>query len=442
VVATAAVAAGSAVPPPERRLPPTTAREPGWRGARRLLEGSLRTLVTGQTLVACAGGVVQIAFAQFVLFDVGQGSTPARIALVLATTLLPFSVVGPAAGVVIDRWPRRRALIVTSLLQAGLAIGSVATIITRSEAAAFVGMLLLLSISRFAAAAKGAALPRTVRTEELVTANGISAVAGMSGAFVGAVGGAAFVGRSPAAGFVIGALLYLVAAAAYTRLPDVGGGGAGGDLLRRIRSAQSDFVDGLRTAATTAEIRRPLAAMFVHRVLLGGGFVLLVLIADSKFHMRIAGYGLTLAVTGVGAFAGSVLAPVSAQRWRPVALLPLAFVPPAIASDVGALAPSFGVLVVGIGVTAAAFQVLKVLVDAMVGAATPDLVRGRVFAAYDALYNVAFVVAALLMVPLWSPGSARTLLWGLGAAFVLGWLLFARVLGDWPFAPRRHRPAA
>jgi hypothetical protein len=300
------------------------------------------------------------------------------------------------------------------------------TVFIRSEAAAFAGMLLLLSISRFAAAAKGAALPRTVLAEELVTANGISAVAGMAGAFAGAVAATAFVGHSAAAGFVLGALLDIAAAGVYARLPDVGGAG-GGELLRRLRIAVSDFLDGVRTTARTPAISHPLAAMFVHRLLLGGGCVLLVLIADTSFHMRIAGYGLTLAVTGVAAFVGSVLAPVCARRWRPLTLIPLAFLPPALAAALGAVIPTLGVLVVALAVTAAAFQVLKVLVDALVGANTADSVRGRVFAAYDALYNLAFVVAALLMVPLWSPGSERALLGGLGAAFVSGWMLFSRL---------------
>ncbi|MDT5233002.1 MAG: hypothetical protein QOI39_3502, partial [Mycobacterium sp.] len=70
----------------------------GWRGARTLLAGPLGPLVGGQCLGQLADGLAQITFAQFVLFDVARGATPARIAAVLAVTLLPFSVVGPAAG--------------------------------------------------------------------------------------------------------------------------------------------------------------------------------------------------------------------------------------------------------------------------------------------------------------------------------------------------------
>src|SRR5215475_13821739 len=43
--------------------------EPGWRGARRLLRGPLRLLVTGQALGQAGDGLAQISFAQLVVFD-------------------------------------------------------------------------------------------------------------------------------------------------------------------------------------------------------------------------------------------------------------------------------------------------------------------------------------------------------------------------------------
>jgi apolipoprotein N-acyltransferase len=400
------------------------------RAWRRLLHGPFRTLVTGQALGQAADGLAQIAFAQFVVFEVGRGATPGRIAALLAVTLLPFSLVGPFAGVVIDRWPRRRVLVTMSLLRSALTLAAVVTVAVGSEPGAFVGVLLLLSTSRFVLAAKGAALPRTVPLHELVPANAISAMAGMVAVFVGAVGGAAFVGWSAEAGFVLATLLYIAAAATFLRLPDVGGGD-GRMLLRRLRLALLDVVDGVR-ALGNPRIGRPLSAVALHRLLLGAGFVLLVLVADSQFGLEVSGYGLALAVTGVAAFAGSLAAPACARRWSPVALLPLAFLPPAAALYAGGLAPNLVVLVVGLGITALSFQLLKVLVDALVGGATPDTVRGRVFSVYDVAYNVAFVLAGLLMVPLWDPSRVRPLLWWLAAAFLAAWLLFARVLGVWP----------
>ncbi|MGH3333864.1 MAG: apolipoprotein N-acyltransferase, partial [Nocardioidaceae bacterium] len=393
--------------------------------------------MVGQCLGQGADGLAQIALAQFVVFEAGRGATPARIASLLAITLLPFSLVGPFAGVLIDRWPRRGVLVVMSWSRAVLTLAAVATVSLRSEPGAFAGVLLLLSTSRFVLAAKGAVLPRTVPAHELVTANAISSVAGMAAIFVGAVGGAAFVGWSASAGFVVASLLYVAAATVFARLPDVGGGD-GRSMVHGLREALADVREGLRAIGSPA-IGRPLAAVWLHRLLLGAGFILLVLVADSRFHLRISGYGAALAVTGVAAFVGSVAAPACARRWRPTALLPLTFLPPAAAAYAAGIAPDLVVLVSGLGVTALSFQLLKVLVDALVGGASPDAVRGRVFSVYDVLYNVAFVLAGMLMVPLWQPSHVRSLLWWIAAAFLLGWVVFARILRVWPFAARRPR---
>ena len=406
----------------------------GWRAAPALLAGPLGPLVGGQCLGQLADGLAQITFAQFVLFDVARGASPGRIAAVLAVTLLPFSVVGPVAGVLIDRWDRRRTLIVVSVLRALLAVAGIATVETRSTIAAFAGVLLLLSSSRFVLAAKGAALPRTVPHADLVTANAVSSLAGMTAAFVGAVGGSQIVGRSTPAGFVLATVCYLAAAAVFTRLPDVGGRQRVA-VLSRLRRLARELADGARAAAGVAAIRWPLLAVTAHRFLLGAGFVVLVLIADSRYNLRISGYGVALAATGLAAFAGTVVAPPLGRRYSPAVLVPAAFLPAAAAAYVGGMFASPVVLGGCLAVVAFAFQVLKIAVDALVGGTAPDAVRGRVFAVYDVLYNVAFVVAGLAMVPLWEIGRERSLLWLITAGFVLGWVLIGAVMLGW--RPRR-----
>ncbi len=415
----------------------------GWSGLRSLVRGPLRTLLTGQALGQGADGLAQVSFAQLVLFDIGSGASPGRIAGVLAATLLPFSLVGPFAGVFIDRWDRRRTLVVTSLCRAGLGISAIGITLTGSEWLAYVGVLLLLSSSRLVLDAKGAVLPRTVAADDLVRANAASGLLGMSAAFVGAVGGALVVSAGAATGFGLAALGYLAAAAAFVRLPYEGGGRreAGAPLPAALREVLRQLGHGARAVAVDPDLRRPLGAVWLHRALLGGGFVLLVLVADQRYHLRMSGYGLALAVTGVAAFTGTVLAPWVAGRWRSTALLPLAFVPPAAAAAVVGYGPNLAGLLAAVAVTAVSFQCLKVLVDALVGRAAPDALRGRVFALYDVGYNVAFVLAGLLMVPLWQAGHERQVLWWLAALFALSWLLLARAAGAWPFGAPSAGPA-
>jgi hypothetical protein len=418
-----------------------TSADAGWRDARRILRGPLRGLVTGQCLGQAADGFAQIAFAQFVVFDAGRGATPARLAEVLAVTLLPFSLVGPFTGVLIDRWARRRVLVVMSFVRALLTVAALATVVTHSQAGAFAGILLLLSTSRFVLAAKGAALPGTVEASDLVTANAISAVAGMSASFLGAIIGATFVGHSAAAGFIVASAFYAAAGLVFVRLPDLGGR----VLIRLgtgIRQALSEALDGLRVIAATAAIRRPLAAVWLHRLLLGAGFVIVVLLSDARFHLKVAGYGLALGATGLAAFVGSLAAPACARRWRPSLLIPLTFLPPAAAVLVGAVFTNLVVMIAALGLTGFSFQLLKVLADAIVGGAAEDAVRGRVFSIYDVLYNVAFVLAGLLMIPLWRPARVHVLLGILAAAFLAGSGVFAGVLRNGVQADTDHFASA
>lgn len=411
----------------------------GWRATRRLLRGPFRTLVGGQVLGQAGDGLAQITFAQLVVFDVGQGASAGRVAGVLAATLLPFTLVGPFAGVFIDRWDRRRTLVAVSAVRAAVAVAAtglaVAGTARTTEVGAYLCLVLLLSCSRFILSGKAAVLPRLVPQGSLVEANAVSGVSGMVLEFAAAVAGAMFVQVSVPAGFVLAMVCYLGSGAQFLRLPPVGGRGAHDRGLRRqLRDVGRDLLTGLGVVAHQRTVRRPVGAVGLHRFLLGAGFVLLVLVADSQYHLQASGYGLALAVTGVAAFVGTVTAPELGRRYRPEALLPLAFLPPAVAACATAFVPTLGTLLATLAVASVSFQVLKVLSDALLGREAKDAVRGRVFSVYDAVYNIGFVLAGLALVPLWHHGAARELLWWLAAAFAAGWLLLAATGGGWPFA--------
>ena len=141
-----------------------------------VLPRTFRTLVAGQALGQLGDGLTEISFAQLVVFDIGRGATPATIAGVFAVTLLPFSLVGPLAGVLIDRSDRRRTLMCASACRAALAPMALAAVVRHSALLACVGVVLLLSSSRFALDAKSAVLPRTVPLPGLIATVAVAAV--------------------------------------------------------------------------------------------------------------------------------------------------------------------------------------------------------------------------------------------------------------------------
>ena len=107
-------------------------------------------------------GVLQAALASYALFGQDQ-ATAAQIATALAVVLLPFSLLGPFAGVFLDRWSRRQVLVLANLVRVAIALVLAGVVATGLPDPVFYGVVLLcLSVNRFLLAGLSASLPHTV----------------------------------------------------------------------------------------------------------------------------------------------------------------------------------------------------------------------------------------------------------------------------------------
>src|SRR5262249_17755986 len=132
-------------------------------------------------------GVFQIALASYVFFSPERQTTASKAAAAFAVLLLPYSVVGPFAGVFIHRWSRRQSLVWAPVLRAVLVSGVAALLVAGDDGAAFyLAALLVLGVNRFFLAALSAALPHVVLRPQLVMANSLAVTSGTVIAFVGA----------------------------------------------------------------------------------------------------------------------------------------------------------------------------------------------------------------------------------------------------------------
>ena len=82
-----------------------------------------RRLLAVRFAVQWADGMFQAALGGAVLFNPEREADPLAVAAGLAVLLLPYSVIGPFAGALLDRWDRRRLLIFARLLRAALVAG-------------------------------------------------------------------------------------------------------------------------------------------------------------------------------------------------------------------------------------------------------------------------------------------------------------------------------
>ena len=88
------------------------------RDLRHLLRHrNFRRLFAVRLVSQFGDGVFQVALASYVLFAPERLPSPGAIAATFAALLLPFSVLGPFAGVLLDRWSRRQVLVYTNLIR-------------------------------------------------------------------------------------------------------------------------------------------------------------------------------------------------------------------------------------------------------------------------------------------------------------------------------------
>jgi len=357
-------------------------------------------------------GVFQVALTSYIIFSPQQQPSAGAIAGALAAVLLPFSVLGPFAGVFLDRWSRRQVLARSNFVRVGLvallALGFAADL---RGPWLFLLILVCLSVNRFLLAGLSAALPHVVRREDLIMANAITPTGGTF-AFILGLGLGALVRPLWEAVSVdgdVGALvtasaLYAVAGAAALLIPR--------DLLgpdfdperpavrEAVRHVARGLLEGLRHLGSRRPAAHGLAAIGAHRFFYGISTVATILLYRNYFNgpdetaQAFNGLSIAVLVSGAGFVAAAFATPlvtqwVSSRVWIVALLAGAAFTE--VMPGAFYTVPTLLVAAFALGV---ASQGVKICVDTLVQEHVDDAYRGRVFSVYDVVFNVAFVAAA------------------------------------------------
>ncbi|MEN3582778.1 MFS transporter [Streptomyces sp. WMMC905] len=395
------------------------------QGFRRLL--SVRLFSQG------ADGVYQVGLATFVVFAPEEQTSPAAIASAMAVLLLPYSLVGPFVGVLLDRWRRRQVFLYGNLLRALMAtVTACLMALSVPDWLFFASALCVTAVNRFVLAGLSAALPRVVDTERLVIANSLSPTAGTLVATAG--GGLAFVVRlavvdSDAAVVLLAGALYLCGALASLRIPVASLGPDRAPSRQRLSVALTDtvrgLVPGLRHLASPErrEAAWALTGMTLMRFCYGALLVMLLMLCRYALAATpeegLALLGLAIGASGVGFFAAAVLTPWAAgrlgpRRWMAVCAGAAAVLEPALGLPFSTAPMLAAALLLGLTT-----QGSKISTDTIVQHQVDDAFRGRVFSVYDVLFNVAFVgaagIAALMLPP---DGRSPSLVLTVSAVYV------------------------
>ena len=401
-----------------------------------------------------ADGMFQASLFSAVFFNPERATSAAEAAAAFATLLLPYSVVGPFAGVFLDRWRRQRVLLVGNLVRAGAIVvfATVLALLGPTSPPVVALALVVVSVNRFILSGLSAALPHVVDSRLLVTANSFSTTLGAGAAATG--GGSAValrlvfgdddVGASRTA--LVSAAVYVVAALLASRIAASLLGPDDPPLHERLRAALGAVARGVLQGARHVHERGPafrgLAAISAHRFFYGLSFVatLLLYTEQGAIGRGFTGLGEVITVSVLGGLIAALVTPAATrrlgtQRWIVVVFGVAAVVE--VAFGWPYTHPAFLVAAFFLGFAA---QASKICVDTLLQETVEDDFRGRVFSFYDTLFNLSFVSAAAASAVLLPPdGKSYAVIALVAAGYAVTALLYgvmtARRAGEEPPEP-------
>jgi hypothetical protein len=335
---------------------------------------------------AAGDALVAFALAGSVFFDLPVGEAKGKIALYLVLTMAPLAVAGPLLVPLLDRAGPRRAI--------SLAAAAVRAAVCVYAAPRFDTLLLfpcafaLLSLSKIHAVTKnGLAMSYAGPDEGLVRANARLGRIGVGGAVLATGPGLLLLRLGDAeAVLYLAAVVFAVTALVNLRLPHPRILGGEGEVGRRGSipqlTAPAIGAAGLRAAS---------------------GFLLFAL----AFALRRSGqptwwFGVLAAAATAGGFCGDLIAPRLPENLREEAVVVGCVVGAGVGALLAFVAFSLPVLAVFGLVVGASSELGRLAFQSLMQRMAPGGAHGRVFVRYEVIFQLAWVLGALIpsMVPL------------------------------------------
>jgi MFS family permease len=378
-------------------------------------------------------GIFQSSLASFLLFSPERQPDAKSAAVAFAVVLLPYSLVGPFVGTILDRISRQRVILFANLFRAFTLIfiaGLIRNGATGIELTIFV--LVAFGVNRLILAGLSAGLPLlfdTSGTEGRNTLVSINATAVTGGTVFVVLGGGIGIGirgllegsvnANQADGYLVllSASSFFIAGLLALRLKKDQLGPLPHEVKRQsVVGAYQEMVEGFKLLRNIKDCFLGISATAVQR----GGLTALTLMAlllnrntfndPANPEAGLAGFAFAITVAGIGITLGAVIAPFGVKKygrhaWIRYSLLASAVLPIALAFEQN----EFFLVATGF-FAGMAGQGVKVTNDALVQSKIVDEYRGRVFAVYDVMVNAGIVSGAIIAAFVLPPNGVSSLL--------------------------------
>jgi MFS family permease len=372
-----------------------------------------------QLLSSFGDALHYIALVVLVFQLTGQGLTVAGL---VAAEIVPAVLLGPIAGVVIDRFSRKSVLIVADLARALLVFSLLSP---QGVWHAYLVAAGLAAGATFFNPTVQAVIPALTTKQQRLAANSVAWTTGrlvqiLGAAFAGAM--IAALGTGPA--FLVNGASFVASAIMIATLPlaphvgqltnDARRGAAG--YLREARQ-------GLAFALQDRFVSRVLVVQALASFAVGGTSAMLVVLSERHLQQPPSGFAWLVAAIGAGALVGPLIPNALARDYRDARWM---FIPYVVRGGGDVLLAILTPLPVALAIlfvyglnTSTGMVVFSSTLQTVV----PDSVRGRVYTLLDITWNVMRLLSLVVSGVVVDLLGVRPLFWGGGALLALSGLL-------------------
>jgi MFS family permease len=383
----------------------------------------------GQLLSSFGDTLHYIALVVLVLNLTGQGLA---VAGVVAAEAAPVLLLGPVAGVIIDRFSRKAVLIGADLFRAALVLSLVWP---QGAWHAYLVAAGLAAGNTFFTPAVQAVIPALTTEEQRLAANSVAWSTGRLVQIVAAAaagGLVALVGTGPA--FGLNAASFAVSAACIALLPiPPHAGQVEAGARRGLRGYVGDARAGLRFAARDRFVSRLLVVQALASFAVGATGALLVVLAERHLRLPPAGFAWLIGAIGVGALLGPLIPNTLATDYRDARWLFLPYVIRGLGDVLLAVFTPLPVALLILFVYGLNTSTGMVVFSSTVQGAIPEGVRGRVFTLLDVTWSAMRLLSLAAGGVLVDAVGIRPVFWAGGLLLALAGLLGLALLGRHDF---------
>jgi MFS family permease len=360
--------------------------------------------------------------------------------LIIIASTLPAFLLTPYAGVVVDRFDRRKIMMTADLTRGGLALGMLLVRTTDQIWLLYLFSALLIAFASFFGPALNSSIPNLVSAGELISANALSSSTwGLMLAVGAAVGGVVIAAVGRDAAFAVNSLSFFFSAAmifsihkSFGQLGQTHHPQAGHGTWQQFRASLS-FMRAYPQVLSSVLVKTGIG-------LAGGIILLLTVFAQAVFRVGDAGIGWLYSARGLGVLLGPYLARPYVGRdlvkMRRVILV--SFFLAGLGYAAFSSAASFGLALVFVILAHMCTGILWTLSSTMLQLLTPDYLRGRIFAIDFGTNTVTTALSTFLVGLVLEQWDARVVT----SAMAIVFITYAFLWGGLVLIGQRQHPQA